>query len=207
MRVSNASLGPVGQGSEATGFVGKGQFLAAVSFPSTELCPRGVLKTSITYKLQVAPQKMPCCRPTEPLQGNLFNRQKVGRLPEEGTLVQDSGSAFTSSPERFFWCHCVTGEATCPFHVQCPFPRQTSTLLKPRAVTGSVYFDPCEGSKGLSLSRCSALRTEQESSPRALGTQEVRGEKVTAGICPDKVRGQIGLAPIEVRVTALLLGA
>lgn len=206
MRASNASLGPVGQGSEATGFVGKGQFLAAVSFPSTELCPRGVLKTSITYKLQVAPKKCHAVVPLNPYKGTYLTDKKW-RLPEEGTLVQDSESAFTSSPERFFWCQCVTGEATCPFHVQCPFPRQTSTLLKPRAVTGSVYFDPCEGSKGLSLSRCSALRTEQESSPRALGTQEVRGEKVTAGICPDKVRGQIGLAPIEVRVTALLLGA
>lgn len=128
----------------------------------------------------------------------------MGMIPEEGMLFQDSQSAFTSSPERFLWCQCAAGEATCPFHVQCPFPRPTSTLLKPRAVTGSVYFDPCEGSKGLSLFRCSALRTEQESSPRALGTQEVRREKVTAGIFHGKVRGQIGLAPVAVPVTARL---
>lgn len=47
---------------------GKGQFLIAVSFPITELCPKGVLKISITLKLQVA-QKAPGCVPTEPLSG------------------------------------------------------------------------------------------------------------------------------------------
>lgn len=45
--------------------MGKGQFLVATSFPTPELCPRGVLKTSITYKLQVVP-KAPHYHPTEP---------------------------------------------------------------------------------------------------------------------------------------------
>lgn len=92
-----------------------------------------------------------------------------------------------------------------PFMFSALFPDRPPRCSSQEQSLALFILTPVKGARvSLSLFRCSALRTEQELSPRALGTQEVRREKVTAGICHGKVRGQIGLAPIAVPVTASL---
>lgn len=97
------------------GSQGKGQFLEAASFPTTVLSPRGVLKTSITYELRVAPKNLHAVI--------LFDRKKKkrGRLTEEGSFSK-ALSQPSVSPLRDSSGASVHQEKSLPFRVQCPFP-------------------------------------------------------------------------------------
>lgn len=122
------------------GSQGKGQFLEAASFPTTVLSPRGVLKTSITYKLRVAPKNLHA--------DILFDRKKKrGRLTEEGSFSK-ALSQPSVSPLRDSSGASAHQEKPQPFSCSVPFSQTLFLLFSSQEQSLALFIlTPVKGAR------------------------------------------------------------